>query len=93
MDTPIKHARLDKASRSLATSWGLTRTQQQALADLITSGRQWPMGRGHEPGDVPNSTCRYSHRTLQALVDAGVARWVHLNGLLPHIVPTTKVGA
>lgn len=66
----------------------LTRTQRAALADLLTTGRQWPMGRLR--GDAPNATCRYSQRTLQALVDAGLARWAdHRHGVMPHVVPTT----
>lgn len=63
----------------------LTRTQRKAEDDLLKHGRLWPSGRGRfavsGTGHPP-----YSKRTLQALVDAGRARWVYRDGVMPHIV-------
>lgn len=70
----------------MATST-LTRTQRQALEALRETKRQWPLGRGRWAGDGPNRHCRWSERTLQALVDAGVAEWApHRHGVMPHVV-------
>lgn len=90
MTSTDRQARLDEISRDMAKAAALTRTQRAALADLLTTGRQWPMGRGRLRGDAPNEFVRYSQRTLQALVDAGLARWArHYHGVMPHVVPTT----
>jgi hypothetical protein len=69
----------------------LTRTQRAALAYLRAHGHVWPAGRGrHALGnDTP-----WEARTLQALVDAGVAAWAgsvyetpYAHGVMPHVVP------
>lgn len=66
----------------------LTRTQREALDDLRRAGAQWPTSRGRY-GARRSSTARWSRRTLQALVDAGLAEWVDADKwLLPHVVPT-----
>lgn len=54
----------------------LTRTQRAALAWLREHPNrgQWPAGRGRwSISNGPDS--QWSERTLQALVDAGLARW------------------
>ena len=61
----------------------LTRTQTAALAELRAHGALWPKGRGRFPAGAG----RYSHKTLQALVDAGLAHWRARPGVLPHIAP------
>jgi hypothetical protein len=66
---------------------GLTPTQRAALRALEQTGRQWPLSRRHGSGDNHTEHCRYSQRTLQALVDAGVAQWApHRHGVMPHII-------
>jgi hypothetical protein len=65
----------------------LTRTQRTALAVLTATGRQWPLNGGRMGGDNYTTYCRYSRRTLQALVDAGHAEWVYTPGVMGHIVP------
>jgi len=66
----------------------MTRTQQAALARLHETGKQWPLsGRG--AGDNYSTYCRYSRRTLQALVDQGYAEWLISGGVLPYVVPIT----
>lgn len=69
----------------------LTRTQRAALDDLLRTGRQWPKPRGRRYGGYDEHV-RYSARTLDALVDAGVARWIVTpigDGVMPHVVPLT----
>lgn len=61
----------------------LTRTQHAALAELQAHGALWPKGRGRFAGDAG----RYSHKTLQALVDAGLAHWRMRPGVLIHVAP------
>jgi hypothetical protein len=68
----------------------LTRTQTAALAELRRVGHLWPTsggryetsGTGHAP---------FSQRTVQALVDAGHAKWAvrspNAPAVMPHIVP------
>ena len=64
----------------------LTRTQREALADLQRTGHQWPLLNGRLRGDGYTQTSRYARRTLQALVDAGLARWERRHGVMPHVV-------
>ncbi|WP_251153626.1 hypothetical protein [Cellulosimicrobium sp. Marseille-Q4280] len=53
----------------------LTATQRDALRALGETDHQWPAGRGRY--SVSNdSSSRYSARTLEALVEAGAARYV-----------------
>jgi hypothetical protein len=69
-------------------SASLTSTQDEALTVLRETGRQWPLARGRNAGDGPGQYVRYSRRTLQALVDAGLAQWAeYRSGVLPHVVP------
>ena len=63
----------------------LTTTQYSALGDLQRFGMLSPPAPRHpvERGTVHG----FSKRTLQALVDAGVARWAERrDGVMPHIV-------
>lgn len=70
----------------------LTRTQRKALALLRETGRQWPLApyQGVGGGDNYTRHCRYTQRTLQALVDAGVAEWApRRDGVMPHVIPSS----
>lgn len=61
---------------------GLTRAQSEALDRLREGRKLWPIsGRGGDRGD-------YSRRTLQAVVDKGLARWVTRDGVMPYIEST-----
>lgn len=61
----------------------LTRTQSRAYADL-QRGPIWPSGRGRF---AVSGGVTYSRKTLDALVDAGLAEWPpRRSGVMPHIV-------
>lgn len=68
---------------SRARAEAFTHTQTAALAELNAHGALWPAGRGRFKSDAG----RYSHKTLQALVDAGLAHWRARPGVLLHIAP------
>lgn len=80
MSTATTEAIIADAFRTMP----LTRTQKQALAALKKRGSLYPAGRGFWRGD--NHT-PWERRTLQALVNAGHARWNNHPGLMPCIVP------
>ena len=69
--------------REQATA-GLTTRQREALRELESVKRVWP--RGH--GRFAITDAKFSKPTLQALVDAGLARWATpVSGVMPHIIP------
>lgn len=62
----------------------LTVTQASAYAELLAGRELWPATKAWmTPGATPSRT--FSRRTLQALVDAGLARWVTTPGTMPYI--------
>lgn len=71
----------------------LTRTQLDALAHLHRNGRQYPVGRGRMAIRNDGWTARYSRRTLDALVAAGVARWWVDCEVLSSVAPTLNAYA
>lgn len=63
----------------------LTRRQREALADLDRLGKLWPLTHNRWDLYTPSEHGRgYSRRTLDALVDAGLARFVHVPGVVPY---------
>ena len=66
----------------------LTTTQRDALRALAETGHQWATGRGRWAVQY-SDTSQFSARTLEALVEAGAARYVRGGGgVLPHYEPT-----
>lgn len=62
----------------------LTVTQFSAYAELHRRERLWPSDRRA----FDRTGRQFARRTLQALVDIGVARWESSPGVLSHVVPT-----
>lgn len=62
----------------------LTRTQKQAAEELSDRGMLWPIVTW---GSISHDGARYTRRTLDAIVQAGLAEWSHRDGVMPHIVP------
>lgn len=72
----------------------LTRTQLDALAHLHKTGCQYPTSRAVWSVEYDGVHARYSARTLNALVAAGLARWDHpepRGSGMSRLVPTLKV--
>lgn len=65
----------------------LTTTQFSAYAELHRRGHLWPSDRRA----FGRQGRQFARRTLQALVDTGVARWEHRDGVMPHIVPADPI--
>lgn len=67
----------------------LTTTQHSAYGDLIARGSLRPSSRAFSRWDGRRT---YSRRTLQALVDSGVAEWRKAVRMTRHIGPVTYDG-